>query len=137
MTAEHPARVLVTGGSGFIGRRLVKALLGTGAEVTVADRREPTEPGVRPVVGDLRDPSVAAQAVSPGTDVIFHLAAITSVLKSLDDPVGTYETNVAVTASLLELARIRGSVASSSPPPTPSWATWAGRSSPSGLRCAR
>ena len=108
MTAEHPSRVLVTGGSGFIGRRLVKALLGTGAEVTVADKREPTEPGVRPVVGDLRDPSVAAQAVSPGTDVIFHLAAITSVLKSLDDPMGTYETNVAVTASLLELARTHG-----------------------------
>jgi UDP-glucose 4-epimerase len=108
MTAEHPSRVLVTGGAGFIGRRLVKALLATGAEVTVADLREPTEPGARPVVGDLRDPSVAAQAVSPGTDVIFHLAAITSVLKSLDDPVGTYETNVAVTASLLELARTRG-----------------------------
>jgi UDP-glucose 4-epimerase len=108
MTAEHPSRVLVTGGSGFIGRRLVKALLGTGAEVTVADLREPAEPGVRPVVGDLRDPSVAARAVSPGTDAIFHLAAITSVLKSLDDPAGTYATNVAATASLLELARTHG-----------------------------
>jgi len=108
MTAEHPSRVLVTGGAGFIGRRLVKALLGTGAEVTVADLREPAEPGVRPVVGDLRDPSVAARAVSPGTDAIFHLAAITSVLKSLDDPAGTYATNVAATASLLELARTHG-----------------------------
>ena len=108
MTAEHPSRVLVTGGAGFIGRRLVKALLGTGAEVTVADLREPTEPGVRPVVGDLRDPSVAARAVSPGTDAIFHLAAITSVLKSLDDPAGTYATNVGITASLLELARTHG-----------------------------
>src|SRR5215469_6171559 len=108
MTAEHPSRVLVTGGSGFIGRRLVKALLEAGNEVTVADLREPTEPGVRPVVGDLRDPSVAARAVSPGTDAIFHLAAITSVLKSLEDPAGTYATNVAVTASLLELARIHG-----------------------------
>jgi UDP-glucose 4-epimerase len=108
MTAEHPSRVLVTGGAGFIGRRLVKALLGTGAEVTVADLREPAEPGVRPVVGDLRDPSVAARAVSPGADAIFHLAAITSVLKSLDDPAGTYATNVAATASLLELARTHG-----------------------------
>jgi UDP-glucose 4-epimerase len=107
MTAEHPSRVLVTGGSGFIGRRLVKALLATGAEVTVADLREPAEPGVHPVVGDLRDPSVAARAVSPGTEAIFHLAAVTSVLKSLDDPAGTYENNVTVTASLLELARTR------------------------------
>jgi UDP-glucose 4-epimerase len=108
MRAEQPSRVLVTGGAGFIGRRLVRALLGAGAEVTVADVREPTEPGVRPVVGDLRDPSVASRAVSPGTDAIFHLAAITSVLRSLDDPAGTYETNVGITASLLELARTRG-----------------------------
>src|SRR5215471_10972177 len=108
MRAEQPSRVLVTGGAGFIGRRLVRALLETGAEVTVADLREPAEPGVRPVVGDLRDESVAARAVSQGTDAIFHLAAVTSVLKSLDDPAGTYATNVAATASLLELARDRG-----------------------------
>jgi UDP-glucose 4-epimerase len=108
MTGEHPSRVLVTGGAGFIGRRLVKGLLSMGAEVTVADRREPTEPGIHPIIGDLRDPSVVDKAVSPGTDAIFHLAAITSVLKSLDDPTGTYETNVGVTATLLELARTRG-----------------------------
>src|SRR5499427_2269705 len=108
MTAEQRSRVLVTGGSGFIGRRLVRALLDTGAEVTVADLREPTEPGVHAVAGDLRDESVAAQAVSPGTDTIFHLAAVTSVLRSLEDPAGTYQTNVQVTAALLELARTRG-----------------------------
>src|SRR6266851_3617541 len=108
MTAEQRSRVLVTGGSGFIGRRLVHALLETGAEVTVADLREPTEPGVHAVIGDLRDESVAARAVSPGTDTIFHLAAVTSVLRSLEDPVTTYQTNVQATATLLELARTRG-----------------------------
>jgi len=108
MTAEQRSRVLVTGGSGFIGQRLVRALLESGAEVTVADLREPTEPGVHAVVGDLRDESVAARAVSPGTGTIFHLAAVTSVLRSLEDPVGTYQTNVHATATLLELARTRG-----------------------------
>ena len=108
MTAEQRSRVLVTGGSGFIGRRLVRALLESGAEVTVADLLEPTEPGVHAVVGDLRDESVAARAVSPGTDTIFHLAAVTSVLRSLEDPAGTYQTNVQATATLLELARTRG-----------------------------
>jgi len=44
MTAEQGSRVLVTGGSGVIGRRLVRALLDSGAEVTVADLLEPTEP---------------------------------------------------------------------------------------------
>ena len=105
--AEQRSRVLVTGGSGFIGRRLVAALLGSGAEVTVADMHEPSAPGVRSVIGDLRDPAVADRAVSPGTDVIVHLAAVTSVLRTIEDPAGTYETNVAVTAGLLELARTR------------------------------
>ena len=108
MTAEQRSRVLVTGGSGFIGRRLVRALLDSGAEVTVADLLEPTEPGVTAVVGDLRDKAVAARAVAPGTDAIFHLAAVTSVLRSVEDPVGTYQTNVDATATLLELARTRG-----------------------------
>jgi UDP-glucose 4-epimerase len=106
--ADQRSRVLVTGGAGFIGRRLVAALLGSGADVTVADLRESSAPGVQQVTGDLRDPAVAARAVSPGTDVIVHLAAVTSVLRSIEDPVGTYETNVAATASLLELARNRG-----------------------------
>src|SRR5437763_16838500 len=108
MTAEQGSRVLVTGGAGFIGRRLVRALLDSGAEVTVVDLVEPAEPGVHAVVGDLRDESVAAQAVSAGTDTIFHLAAVTSVLRSIEDPAGTYQANVQATATLLELARTRG-----------------------------
>jgi len=108
MGAGRRSQVLVTGGSGFIGTRLVAALLGSGAQVTVAGRHQPAAPGVRSVVGDLRDPAVAARAVSPGTDVIVHLAGRTSVLRSVDDPVGTYQVNVAATAGLLELARTRG-----------------------------
>src|SRR5262249_9153285 len=58
--APPRSRVLVTGGSGFIGRRLVAALLASGADVTVADRHQPSAPGARFVDGDLRDPAVAA-----------------------------------------------------------------------------
>jgi UDP-glucose 4-epimerase len=108
MASGQRSRVLVTGGSGFIGRPLVAALLSGGSEVTVAGRHEPATPGVQSVVGDMRDPAVADRAVSPGTDVIVHLAAANSVLRSVADPVGTYENNVAATAGLLELARTRG-----------------------------
>ena len=99
---------LVTGGSGFIGSRLVRALLDEGASVTVADQREFPDPRVRTVTGDLTDPAVREAAVGEGTEVIVHLAAVTSVLRSVDDPAGTHRMNVEATAGLLELARLRG-----------------------------
>ncbi len=99
------SRVLVTGGAGFIGRRVVRALLAQGHEVTVADLRVFPDPAVRSVVGDLCDPDGPARAVSPDTDVIIHLAAVTSVLASVADPVSTHRLNVDATARLLELAR--------------------------------
>ena len=101
------SQVLVTGGSGFIGRRLVRALLDTGADVTVADKRAFPDDAVRSVVGDLCDPSVVASAVRPGTEVIIHLAAITRVLLSIEDPAGTHALNVTATADLLEQARLK------------------------------
>ncbi len=108
MRGEPRSRVLVTGGAGFIGRRLVRALVAAGHEVTVVDLRPCSGDGVEMVTGDIRDDAVLARAVRPGTDTIIHLAAITSVVDSIDDPVGTYQTNVAATASLLELARTTG-----------------------------
>ena len=99
------SRVLVTGGAGFIGRRVVRALLAEGHEVTVADLRAFPDPDVRSVTGDLCDPEVPERAIRPGTDVIIHLAAVTSVLASVNDPVSTYRLNVEATARLLELAR--------------------------------
>jgi UDP-glucose 4-epimerase len=108
MADGSPSRVLVTGGAGFIGRRLVGALLDQGHDVTCADRHGCTDQRASSVVGDLRDTTVLAEAVRPGTDLIVHLAAVTSVLRSVQDPVGTYEVNVEVTAGLLELARQRG-----------------------------
>jgi UDP-glucose 4-epimerase len=108
MRAEPRSRVLVTGGAGFIGRRLVRALAQAGTEVTVLDLLPFQHPGVTSLTGDTRDTSAVAEAVQPGMDAIVHLAALTSVVNSIDDPEGTYATNVAGTFNLLEAARATG-----------------------------
>ncbi|WP_031469107.1 NAD-dependent epimerase/dehydratase family protein [Sciscionella sediminilitoris] len=102
-------RVLVTGGCGFIGRAVVAALRASGTPVTVVDR-EPWlgSSDVDSVQGELAEAEVRERALTEDVDAVVHLAAVTSVLKSKEDPVHTYEQNVAITQGLLELARQRG-----------------------------
>jgi UDP-glucose 4-epimerase len=101
-------RILVTGGSGFIGRSVVPALRAAGAWVGVLDRHAYPSPEVPTVVGDITDPAVRDRAVSADLTGIVHLAAVTSVLGSLKDPALVHAVNVEATAGLLELARVRG-----------------------------
>jgi len=101
-------RVLVTGGSGFIGRHAVALLIGEGAYVRVIDLRPHPDPQVEIVVGDLADPDVLAAGLEGGLHAVVHLAAVTSVLRSLEQPGLTYATNVAATHGLLEGARRAG-----------------------------
>jgi UDP-glucose 4-epimerase len=102
---EH---VLVTGGSGFVGRAVVGALREAGARVRVVDLAPHPDRAVGSVVGDLRDPAVRAAAVTGDLTGIIHLAARTSVLESVKDPAGVHDVNVEVTAGLLEAARLAG-----------------------------
>jgi UDP-glucose 4-epimerase len=102
-------RILVTGGAGFIGRHVSRALAAAGAAVVVADALPCTAPDDGAVlVGDLRDAAFRDTAVTEDLDGIVHLAAATSVLGSVRDPAGVHELNVTVTSGLLELARLRG-----------------------------
>lgn len=100
--------VVVTGGSGFIGRHVVARLVTRGDEVVVADLQPFPSSGIDCVRGDLRDPAVVERAVTPETDAVVHLAAITSVLKSTQDPHAVFETNVGATELLLERCRSLG-----------------------------
>lgn len=107
-------RIVVTGGSGFIGRAVVAELLRASRPVTVVDKVPFSEVGkdiagadrVQMITGDLKDDAVCEAAISADTGGIIHLAAVTSVLKSKDDPQGTFEENVGVTQRLLEQARV-------------------------------
>jgi UDP-glucose 4-epimerase len=101
-------RVLVTGGAGFIGRHAVAGLARAGASVRVVDLKAHPDASVDSVVGDLADAEVLDAAFDGGIDSIVHLAAVTSVLRSVENPVGTFETNVAATQALLEAARAAG-----------------------------
>lgn len=103
-------RVLVTGGSGFVGQHVVRALLARGDDVVVADLKPfpDTSAPIIQEIGDLRDPERVAAAFNHGVGAVIHLAAITSVLQSVNDPDGVFRTNVLMTHFLLEQCRLRG-----------------------------
>ena len=101
-------RVVVTGGSGFIGTQAVRRLTARGDDVTIADLRPSSEAGIEIIQGDLRDPAVVEAALTEGTDAVVHLAAMTSVLQSVNDPDGVFRTNVEMTHLLLERCRTAG-----------------------------
>ncbi|VVN35073.1 UDP-N-acetylglucosamine 4-epimerase [Pseudomonas fluorescens] len=102
-------RILVTGGAGFIGSHLVEALLGKGYKVRVLDNLSTGKVGNLPVananlnlvVGDVADSAVVEQAMRDCSAVV-HLAAVASVQASVDDPVGTHQSNFVGTLNVCE-----------------------------------
>jgi nucleoside-diphosphate-sugar epimerase len=126
------ARYLVTGGAGFIGAHLVKAIIARGISVRVLDnfsmgsirnvayvlgRDDLVAPeadgqvvqygGVEVLRGDIRDPAVCARACQ-GVEVVLHQAAMRSVPRSVDDPRGAHDNNASGTLTLLLAARAAG-----------------------------
>jgi UDP-glucose 4-epimerase len=117
-------RYLVTGGAGFIGSHIAQRLVDDGGAVRVVDNLvtgrldnlDEIRDRVDVMVGDLVDPDVAARAVE-GVDVVFHLAALGSVPRSIEDAWRSHDANVNATVRLLEAcraARVRRVVYSSS-----------------------
>jgi nucleoside-diphosphate-sugar epimerase len=109
---------LVTGGAGFIGSHVTERLLNEGARVRVLDNFSTGDMKFMPFAenfshaleirhGDIRDLSAVEQAAS-GVSVIFHQAAMTSVPRSVKDPLGTNDNNVTGMLNVLEAARRAG-----------------------------
>ena len=108
-------RVLVTGGAGFIGANLVRALaadpLTTGLTViddlTTGDRANLDGAPVRFFEGSILDRDLLDAAIVDA-DAVVHLAARPSVPRSVKDPVATHEANATGTLMVLEAARRAG-----------------------------
>ncbi len=111
-------RVVITGGAGFLGSRLARAILERGrltdargelreltqlvlvdvAPASVVDKR------VTAVAGDLADPALIERVVTPETDAIFHLAAVVSGQAEAEFDIGM-RVNLDATRALLERCR--------------------------------
>jgi UDP-glucuronate 4-epimerase len=112
-------RVLVTGGAGFIGSHLVRALIDRGDEVAVVDNFDPfyperlkrrgLDPRARLFQADIRDGEAMQRAFADARpEVVVHLAALAGVRPSLERPAAYMDVNVRGTAVVLEAARQAG-----------------------------
>ena len=107
-------KVLVTGGAGFIGSNLIRHLAAAGSyDILVLDdlsanpNAPPLPPQARLVVGDFTDRQTVAECLS-GVDAVVHLAALSGVMDSIQDPRPSFEINVVGSFQLLDLARKAG-----------------------------
>lgn len=109
------AHGLVTGGAGFIGSHVVEGLLERGHRVRVLDNSSSGKASnlnrvrdrIEIIQGSITDPQTVGAAVK-GIDWVFHMAAVPSVQRSVEDPIGSHEACATGTLYVLNAARQAG-----------------------------
>src|SRR5947199_748906 len=109
-----PDLSLVTGGAGFIGSHLVDALVAAGRRVRVLDDFSTGlrdnlahHRGLDVVEGSLTDPAAVARAIAGATHV-YHLGALASVARSVEQPLVSHAACATGTLNVLDAARKAG-----------------------------
>ena len=99
-------RVLITGGSGFIGSHLSNILIKYGHDVYIIDKKRNNflAPDKQKTI-DLIDINVNDAFFAQSFDMCIHLAALVSVQKSIEDPVDSFGNNVFTTLKVLDICR--------------------------------
>lgn len=103
--------VLITGASGYIAGGLLRALTGVARSLRLLSRSRqslPQQPNIQTFGGDIRSRELWDEVVQ-GVDVVFHLAAQTSVYAAADDPASDFEANVLPLQQMISACRASGS----------------------------
>ena len=100
-------KVMVTGGSGFLGSHIVDALTAAGHQVVVFDLKPSRwlRPGQEMVQGSIMD-AKAVQDAMEGCQTVYHLAAVADINKAIENPIDTIQINVIGALNVLEAARL-------------------------------
>jgi UDP-glucose 4-epimerase len=99
-------KILVTGGSGFLGSHIADRLSDAGHLVTIFDqnRSRYLRSDQNMIVGDINDSHAVDETVS-GMEIVYHLAALSDLNKAKNDPVNSMQINIMGTINLLEACR--------------------------------